>query len=268
MVGLGDLPGGAFSSRAYGVSADGSVVVGQGRNRSNYNEAFRWTAQEGMRGLGFLPGHGASVARAVSADTSVVVGASSPGQNICEAFRWEDGEMVGLGDLPGGDFYSYAYGVSADGSVVVGHGDPGDSAGGAFRWTAESGMVNLGDIPGERPGSGALAVAGDGSIVVGRAGKWGEQGIQAFIWDAGNGMRSLKQVLVDELDLDLSAWELYEATGISGLPLRLRHRGLDRPHPRAQHAVSPGPGRPRAALATIAAPGPTGSMMRYGRSVR
>jgi hypothetical protein len=28
-------------------------------------------------------------------------------------------------------------------------------------------------------------------------------------------MRSLKQVLVDEFDLDLSAWHLYEATGIS-----------------------------------------------------
>ena len=29
-MGLGDLPGGGFSSFAYGVSADGSVVVGQG----------------------------------------------------------------------------------------------------------------------------------------------------------------------------------------------------------------------------------------------
>src|SRR5438876_4812270 len=30
MTGLGDLPGGDFSSAAYGVSADGSVVVGRG----------------------------------------------------------------------------------------------------------------------------------------------------------------------------------------------------------------------------------------------
>ena len=33
MVGLGDLPGGSFYSHAYGVSGDGSVVVGYGYTR-------------------------------------------------------------------------------------------------------------------------------------------------------------------------------------------------------------------------------------------
>ena len=34
MVGLGDLPGGGFSSDAFGVSYDGSVVVGQSSSTS------------------------------------------------------------------------------------------------------------------------------------------------------------------------------------------------------------------------------------------
>ena len=48
--GLGDLPGGLFNSQAYDVSADGSVVVGQGNSASG-GEAFRWTSA-GMVGLG------------------------------------------------------------------------------------------------------------------------------------------------------------------------------------------------------------------------
>ena len=39
-TGLGDLPGGYFSSHAYGVSADGAVVVGSGISGSGW-EAFR-----------------------------------------------------------------------------------------------------------------------------------------------------------------------------------------------------------------------------------
>jgi uncharacterized membrane protein len=50
MVGLGDLPGGIFGSEAFGVSADGSVVIGQGRSASG-NEAFLWNSLNGMRSL-------------------------------------------------------------------------------------------------------------------------------------------------------------------------------------------------------------------------
>jgi probable HAF family extracellular repeat protein len=69
---LGDLPGGAFSSQARGVSADGSVVVGNSISASGL-EAFRWTAAGGMIGLGDLPGSFGSGASSVSADGAVVV---------------------------------------------------------------------------------------------------------------------------------------------------------------------------------------------------
>ncbi|HSJ98753.1 MAG TPA: hypothetical protein VLC53_16880, partial [Myxococcota bacterium] len=52
--GLGNLPGGNWSSAA-DVSSDGSVVVGWSMV-AGAKEAFRWTAAEGMVGLGDLPG--------------------------------------------------------------------------------------------------------------------------------------------------------------------------------------------------------------------
>jgi probable HAF family extracellular repeat protein len=97
---LGSLPGGLFDSHARSVSADGSVVVGYGLGVKGY-EAFRWTEDDGMVGLGHLPGgtFGHSYAFGVSANSSVIIGTSSVG-NSYEAFRWtKDDGMVGLGNF-------------------------------------------------------------------------------------------------------------------------------------------------------------------------
>jgi uncharacterized membrane protein len=144
-TGLGDLPGGRFSSVASDVSGDGSVVVG-----ASGSEAFRWTSSGGMVGLGDLPGgRFDSLAYGVSHDGSVVVGAGTPfgevefGFEIQEAFRWTwDRGMVGLGDLPGGALNSVAFAVSGDGSVVVGQGS-GESGYEAFIWDETNGMRSL-----------------------------------------------------------------------------------------------------------------------------
>jgi probable HAF family extracellular repeat protein len=69
---LGTLPGGN-QSEAFGVSADGAVVVGWAVNAAGQPRAFRWTASGGMQDLGTLGGYG-SWAYGVSADGSVVVG--------------------------------------------------------------------------------------------------------------------------------------------------------------------------------------------------
>ena len=144
MVGLGDLAGGVFSSRATGVSADGSVVVGFGTVVQNNQSAFRWTQGGSMVDLGALILGGLSGATGVSADGNVVVGYSSNGNNgAIEAFRWQNGVMTGLGDLAGGT-YSRANAVSADGNVVVGRADNATSDQ-AFRWTQAGGIVTVVD---------------------------------------------------------------------------------------------------------------------------
>ena len=118
MVGLGDLPGGDFYSKAFAVSADGSVVVGQSHSARGF-EAFRWEGGV-MTSLGDLPGGAVNgLAAGVSADGRTVVGQGWSDAGF-EAFVWRDGALAGLGELPGGGYSSEAFGVSADGRVAVG----------------------------------------------------------------------------------------------------------------------------------------------------
>ncbi len=136
MVGLGDLAGGIFLSRAYAASNDGSVVVGFGTSGSGY-EAFRWTEAGGMVGLGDLAGGSVkSVASGVSGDGSVVVGFSNSGHDDVydEAFRWtEAGGMQSVEQwltdngvtVGSGISLHMAEGTNEDGSVVVGYGEFG-----------------------------------------------------------------------------------------------------------------------------------------------
>ena len=134
-TGLGDLPGGSFSSLTRGVSADGSTVVGDGNSASG-PEAFRWDSTNGMQGLGDLAGgEFLSVANGVSADGSTVVG-NGVSTSGTEAFRWDSTDgmqslqvlLTSLGlDLTGWQLHE-AVGVSADGNTIVGFGtNPGRS---------------------------------------------------------------------------------------------------------------------------------------------
>jgi probable HAF family extracellular repeat protein len=82
---LGTLGGG--KSEAWGVSADGAVVVGEARNAARERRAFRWTASGGMQDLGTL-GNYESEAYGVSADGAVVVGGAFNAAWQRRAFRW------------------------------------------------------------------------------------------------------------------------------------------------------------------------------------
>ena len=215
MVGLGELPGGIFQSFAFAVSAGGGGVAVGYSSSDNGREAFWWAG--GMAGLGDLAQNRfESAAYGVSADGSVVVGygysASGP-----EAFRWTPGGgMVGLGAPSQNQFESRASGVSADGAVVVGHAFYPDSGASGlfqpFRWTQAGGMVKLGDLP-----SGVLTtyapavlISGNGAVVVGHSFSSGNP----FIWEAGSGLRYLRDVLVG-YGLNVSDWTLTRVTGIS-----------------------------------------------------
>jgi probable HAF family extracellular repeat protein len=185
-------------SLATSASLDGGVIVGTMRHdpvgSNSYSEPFRWTASEGIVGLGYLDDGDTPVGSAgdVSADGKVIVGGSSSANGHSEAFFWTSGEgLVGLGDLPGGEFSSTATGISADGSVVVGVGTSEQGIE-AFRWTASAGMVPLGDLPGGFFGSGADAISGDGSTIVGSGRSVLSGGaLEAFRWTDALGMQAL-----------------------------------------------------------------------------
>ena len=89
----------AFSSNnaAYGVSADGAVVVGQSQaDSTQLRVPFRWSAVDGFQTLDLLPGAINGLANAVSADGGVVVGLD--GQSGGTSVAWVY-DAAGLRDL-------------------------------------------------------------------------------------------------------------------------------------------------------------------------
>ena len=90
---IGDLAGGEIQSRAHGVSADGSVVVGHSATNSDIS-AFIWDSDHGMRPLhevlrqrgAPLRGWRLQAATAVSADGTWIAGQGINPQGKPEAF--------------------------------------------------------------------------------------------------------------------------------------------------------------------------------------
>jgi probable HAF family extracellular repeat protein len=226
MEGIGFLdnmtqPPSDFGSWAWDISEDGNVIAGYSPNSEwDKAEAFRWTEDEGMIGLGHLIGGESdpySEAMGTNIDGTVIVGMSWDGesQGDNKAFYWtEDGGMINLGTL--GGKHSTAYDVSPDGSVAVGEAATGEGAFNveAFRWTVETGIEPLGFLPGGSDNNSvAYSASNYGKMIVG-FGK-GSSGFQAFIWTEDNGMQYLAEVLETDYGLDLTGWDLTIACSVS-----------------------------------------------------
>lgn len=233
MVALGNLQGGLFDGLAVAASADGSVIVGRSSSAlapNSYGEAFRWTAETGMVGLGVLTQTDFiySLGWGVSADGSVVIGtAKTP--NGTEAFRWTEVEgMVPLGDLPGTVRpNSVGMDVSADGSIIAGYSrlNSGPQRTKAFRWTDTTGMMDLGSLPGTDY-TYASGISADGSVVVGRARS--ASGSVALIWDEAHGMRSLRDTMLEAgLAQAIEGWVFESTDAIAADNLTVVGSGLN-----------------------------------------
>ncbi|MDB4381168.1 PEP-CTERM sorting domain-containing protein [Mariniblastus sp.] len=204
IIGLGFLEGGGQDSIAKGISKDGSTVVGKSDSSNGLLEAFSWTLESGMVGLGDLPGGDPgnefkSMATGVSGDGSIVAGLgdstnSSTPSSYAEAFCWtKEKGMVGLGDLGGDTFGSFVEGISADGSTLVGAASRPSSSYeyDAFRWTADSGMIGLGNLPGRQGQSRATATSDTGDTIVGHSQNTDDGSWEAFIWKQDSAMIGL-----------------------------------------------------------------------------
>jgi probable HAF family extracellular repeat protein len=168
---LGDLPGGDQSSAATGVSGDGRVVVGFSSSAAstastgNATEAFFWTLDFGMTGLGDLPGDiFGSHAVGVSASGDVVAG-SGRSSSVFDTFLWTPSTgMTSINSPVSGPFASHPNVISANGNAIVGHTTAGNQA---FRWTSTTGTVLLTESFTSQ--TFAYGVSGDGAVVVGGA---------------------------------------------------------------------------------------------------
>lgn len=229
--------GGPYASSAFDVSADGRVVVGTNSLKPDtaaliVSEAFAWSAREGMRSLGILPGGipGGSTAYGVSANGLVTVGGSTTG-TFDRSFRWDTAnEMTALPALTEVS-RSTAFASSADGQYIVGMdqaftpGAPGTDSRRAYRWSEATGTVDLGVIH-ERGGSAASDVSSNGQIVVGnafetRVDENGEQRrladiAEPFVWNQTAGMTGLGHMpYFIDIDVAFDYYRDSRATAVS-----------------------------------------------------
>ncbi len=182
---LGILPGDT-SSKAYGVSADGSVVVGA--SSRGLAHAFRWTRAQGMQALPTEPGHDDTTANAASADGTVIVGESVGDDGNLYAIHWTaDGPIQFFSGLSEPSLNA-ATGVSADGTVAVGASYSLSGAQEAVIWTGDSAQ-GIGDLTGGDIYSQAWAITADGSVVVGTG--TSALGNEAVRWTALGGLQGL-----------------------------------------------------------------------------
>jgi len=138
---------GGNQSRALGVSANGSIVVGWAQDRSGERLAFRWTQQDGMRSLGTTIVFGGdelyqfdqSEALGISPDGNVIVGIAYDDRNAAIGFRniLQSGRRVNisLGNPPAGFTGVYPRRTNQDGSIIVGSMRKRDGTFRAMRWT-------------------------------------------------------------------------------------------------------------------------------------
>src|SRR5262245_52796754 len=199
---LGDLPGGQAFSEAWGVSGDGSPIVGASIISGHLPfgptyAAFAWTAQSGMVDIYNVGGIGTICrAYAVNADGSVIVGMAdygvlAPTQIV--AFIWDkETGVTEIGDLPGGPSDSAraaARGVSDDGAILAGQGES-DFGSEAFRFTTrDATFLGLGDLDGATFSSSGFGISADGGTIVGSSDSTG--GVQAFRWSSTDGIVGL-----------------------------------------------------------------------------
>lgn len=162
---LFDEPG--TSTQAFGISADGSTVVGAASSEISL-EAFRWTKTGGLQGLGFPGGKEQSEAIAANEDGSVIAGTGKGFAGTGpQAARWI--ENGGWRFIPDGEtfFTIQSRGISADGNTVVGAAQfLGTVLQEGFVWTPSGGTQLVGQIAEEQP-TVATGISADGTIICG-----------------------------------------------------------------------------------------------------
>ncbi len=204
-------------SNNYGISGDGSVIVGLGWEGCQAR-AFRWEQSTGMVDLGsFIEGR-SSRANAVNDDGSVVVGWDDAENGNRRGARWVNGvESLLIENSNPALFLGEAQAVTPDGSVIVG-GPAGPAQGQwteAYLWTEADGGKLIGSLPGggQLASSFAFVVSDDGTVAAGAS---GAQFRNAFVWTQASGMLNFQDYLVALGVTGLDGWRLDTILGMSG----------------------------------------------------
>lgn len=134
---LGPAPAGSFAGPAYGVSGDGTTIVGA-LSRNGLGRAMRWTAAAGVQDAGVPSGTFAGWFTGISRDGGTTLGVSTGLQGGFDAFTWTQAGGWNHLPVPSGVPNGYDAGPQAanfDGSLIVGYVDPfGSDRSSALLW--------------------------------------------------------------------------------------------------------------------------------------
>ena len=178
------------NSLAWGLSGDGSTLVGQVRFSDNSTRAASWNADQSLVYLGSKGIN--SRANDVNSDGSIIVGWSeNPGTGIWQPTVWTDGKPVILAATKA---FCQATAVTPGGNIIVGqaYDESRDQRAAALWLDSDFGWVQewLGTLPGTIGGYGqamALDLTDDGHTIVG-FNSFNPIWSAGFIWTLGNGL--------------------------------------------------------------------------------
>jgi probable HAF family extracellular repeat protein len=237
----GSVPQGSVLSNGYGVSGDGSVVVGlanypTSQQFGTQNRAFRWDAVNGMVDLGALQQGGTTLAFTISADGNTIIGYERPPKGT--SYNPSVSGMSGVIFWNGTERLLHAFGMAGEafatnfnGAIIVGRGHPQGGSylpNGTFRGAITTYMYTAWDGRFEDlgavlllvpvPGGGIdyastpTAVSDYGEVVGGTTGNYDHL---PFIWTQATGMVLLTDYLTANGVTAHQGWKLTDVSYIS-----------------------------------------------------
>lgn len=180
-------------SSTWGMTPDGSTVVGLGWLTAANAHAVKWDASSGVTDLGSIVAGRSSRANAISANGAVVVGWQDEQDGTRSGAKWIDGTETFITDN-NGENVGEAGDVSADGNTIIGSAMPNP-----YVWNSTSGLTYI-----THPNSsaffrgGATGISADGGTVIGffRAFPGPPMTGEGFIWTPAGGRVNLNDYAV------------------------------------------------------------------------
>lgn len=174
-------------SSPWGMSADGTTIVGLGWYNTMVGQAIKWTTEDGITSL-TTNNNDSSRANSISDDKSVIVGWQDTPEGTRQGSVWKNGIQILLADQ-NGTIVNDAGEVSGNGEYVIG------LAGlNPYIWNEETGITYI-DHPnaGTFFRGGATGINHDGTKVVGYYRGWpgGPAFGEGFIWTPTEGRTEL-----------------------------------------------------------------------------
>lgn len=180
-------------SSTWGMTANGSTIVGLGFLTAANAHAVKWDEVNGMVDLGSIVQGRSSRANAINASGTVIVGWQDESNGTRSGAKWQDGVESFITDNNGNNV-GEAGGISADGSTIIGSANPNP-----YVWNVVSGLTYI-----THPNAsfsfkgGATGISGDGTKVIGYYRAFGAPPMsgEGFIWTSATGRVNLNDYAV------------------------------------------------------------------------